>query len=134
MWAGSAYHSTRITRRELRRENRDENKINQEPRGSAQGQGGHSLIFAFLIFYRVRPLTEADKKKAAQEWERFKKKTSKDVAIVGEYAHIWGTTYNGMVIVESRDLSAFHDFWHRFRETTRWYVPETRTYIAQKEE
>ncbi len=111
-----------------------ENKINQELRGSPRGQGAYSLIFAFLIFYRVRPLTEADKKKAAQEWERFKKKTSKDVAIVGEYAHIWGTTYNGMVIVESRDLSAFHDFWHRFRETTRWYVPETRTYIAQKEE
>jgi hypothetical protein len=56
------------------------------------------------------------------------------VEIVAEYAHIWGTTYNGMITVESRDLSAFHDFWHRFRETTRWYVPETRTYIAQKEE
>ena len=92
------------------------------------------LIFAFMIFYRVRPLTEADKKKAATDWEAFKKKLSKDVAIVSEYAHIWGTTYNGMILVESRDLSAFHDFWHRFRETTRWYVPETKTYIAQKEE
>jgi len=94
----------------------------------------HNMIFAFLIFYRVRPLTEADKKKARIEWERFKKKLSKDVAIVGEYAHIWGTTYNGMIIVESRELSAFHDFWHQFRETTRWYVPESKTYIAQKEE
>lgn len=94
----------------------------------------NDLIFAFLIFYRVRPLTEADKKKAATGWEAFKKKLSKDVAIVSEYAHIWGTTYNGMILVESRDLSAFHDFWHRFRETTRWYVPETKTYIAQKEE
>lgn len=92
------------------------------------------LIFAFLIFYRVRPLTEADKKKATADWERFKKNLSKDVEIVAEYAHIWGTTYNGMITVESRDLSAFHDFWHRFREATRWYVPETRTYIAQKEQ
>jgi hypothetical protein len=93
-----------------------------------------SVIFAFLIFYRVRPLTEADKKKATAGWEQFKKNLSKDVEIVAEYAHIWGTTYNGMITVESRDLSAFHDFWHRFRETTRWYVPETRTYIAQKEQ
>src|SRR5438034_3076117 len=94
----------------------------------------NSLIVAFLIFYRVRPLTEADKKKATAGWEQFKKNLSKDVEIVAEYAHIWGTTYNGMITVESRDLSAFHDFWHRFRETTRWYVPETRTYIAQKEQ
>jgi len=94
----------------------------------------NSLIFAFLIFYRVRPLTEADKKKATAGWEQFKKNLSKEVEIVAEYAHIWGTTYNGMITVESRDLSAFHDFWHRFRETTRWYVPETRTYIAQKEQ
>jgi len=90
------------------------------------------MIFAFLIFYRVRPLTEADKRKAKLEWERFKKKLSKDVAIVSEYAHIWGTSYNGMIIVESRDLSAFHDFWHRFREATRWYVPESRTYIPRR--
>ena len=54
--------------------------------------------------------------------------------IVAEYAHVWGTTYNGMILVESRDLSAFHDFWHRFREATRWYVPQTMTYIAQKED
>ena len=94
----------------------------------------HSLIFAFLIFYRVRPLTESDKKKAKAEWARFKKSIGKDVAIVGEYAHIWGTTYNGMILIESRDLSSFHDFWHRFRETTRWYVPETKTFIAQREE
>ncbi|OLE74156.1 hypothetical protein AUG19_09530 [archaeon 13_1_20CM_2_54_9] len=94
----------------------------------------YCMIFAFMIFYRVRPLTEADKKKARTEWERFKKKLSKEVVIVGEYAHIWGTTYNGMIIIESRDLSAFHDFWHMFRETTRWYVPETKTYIAQREE
>ena len=92
------------------------------------------MIFAFLIFYRVRPLSEADKKKATADWTRFKKSLGKDLAIVAEYAHIWGTTYNGMILIESRDLSTFHDFWHRFRETTRWYVPETRTYIAQKEE
>ena len=91
-------------------------------------------VYAFLIFYRVRPLSDSDKKKATMEWDQFKKKISKDIAIVGEYAHIWGTTYNGMIVVESRDLTAFHDFWHRFREQTRWYVPETRTYIAQKEE
>src|SRR5438132_12529950 len=94
----------------------------------------NSLGFAFLIFHRVRALTEADKKKATAGWEQFKKNLSKDVELVAEYAHIWGTTYNGMITVESPDLSAFHDFWHRFRETTRWYVPETRTYIAQKEQ
>ena len=79
-------------------------------------------------------MSEADKKKATSDWARFKKTLSKELAIVAEYAHIWGTTYNGMILVESRDLSTFHDFWHRFREATRWYVPETRTYIAQKEE
>ncbi len=73
------------------------------------------MIFAFLIFYRVRPLTEADKKKATAGWEQFKKNLSKDVEIVAEYAHIWGTTYNGMITVESRDLSAFHDFCDNFR-------------------
>src|SRR3989304_2023639 len=98
------------------------------------GYGVAGMIFAFLIFYRVRPLTESDKKKAKVDWGRFKKTVGKDVAIVGEYAHIWGTTYNGMIVVEARDLSAFHDFWHRFRETTRWYVPETKTLIAQREE
>lgn len=92
------------------------------------------LIFAFLIFYRVRPLTEADKKKAKSDWEGFKKQIPKDVQIVGEYAHVWGTTYNGMILIESRDMTTFHDFWHRFRDTTRWYVPETKTYIAQREE
>src|SRR6266704_693655 len=83
---------------------------------------------------QLKPLSEADKKKATADWARFKKTLSKELAIVAEYAHIWGTTYNGMILVESRDLSTFHDFWHRFREATRWYVPETRTYIAQKEE
>jgi len=107
-------------------------RLIQPSRGPVQG--AKSVIFAFLIFYRVRPLTEADKKKAATNWEEFKKKIPKDVAIVSEYAHMWGTTYNGMILVESRDLSSFHDFWHRFRETTRWYVPETKTFIGQKEE
>jgi len=31
-------------------------------------------------------LSDADKKKATVEWDQFKKKLSKDIAIVGEYA------------------------------------------------
>src|SRR5213080_3424659 len=81
-----------------------ESQINPLRDGSELGDV--SLIFAFLILFRVRPLTEADKKKAATGWEEFKKKMPKDVAIVSEYAHIWGTTYNGMILVESRIVSA----------------------------
>src|SRR5947199_10619370 len=90
-----------------------ESQINPLQDGSALGDV--SLIFAFRISFRVRPLTEADKKKAATGWEEFKKKMPKDVAIVSEYAPICGTTYNGMILLEPRHPSAFHDFSRRLR-------------------
>lgn len=92
------------------------------------------MIFVYLIFYKIRPLTDAEKEKARLNWEEFKKQLPEGVTLVGEYAHVWGTEYNGLIIVEASSHDAYHRFWHRFRETTRWYVPETKTYIAEKEE
>jgi len=90
------------------------------------------MTFAFLIFYKVRPLLEAEKEKARKQWEKFKKRLPKTIRLLSEYDHVWGSIYNGFLLIEAPDFATFHEFWHNFREETRWYVPETQTFIAHK--
>jgi len=92
------------------------------------------MTFAFLVFYKVRPLVESDAEKARKQWEEFKRELPKEVRIVGEYDHLWGSVYNGFLLIEAPDLATFHKFWHELRKETRWYIPETQTFIAHKRE
>ena len=90
------------------------------------------MTLAFLIFYKVKTLSNQEKEDAKREWSAFKNKLPSDLKIVGEYEHAWGSPYNGVFIVEADDIQPFLEWWPKFRDNTRWYVTETRTITCTK--
>ena len=102
------------------------------------------MTFGFIVFYKVKRMTPEEVQKAREEWSKFRRLTVREelaespggggVRIVGEYSHCWGMPYSGFLVVESEDLKSFHEWWHKFRDLTRWYVDEVHTVISQKAE
>ncbi|MEM1537609.1 MAG: hypothetical protein QXK12_06055 [Candidatus Nezhaarchaeales archaeon] len=102
------------------------------------------VVFGFIIYYKVRQLTPEEVQRSRDEWVKFRRMTERElhleepggggVKVIGEYIHCWGAPYTGFLVVEGRDLKAFHDWWHKFRALTRWYVEEIHTVIGEKEE
>ncbi|MBC7080876.1 MAG: hypothetical protein H5T44_01290 [Thermoplasmatales archaeon] len=91
-------------------------------------------MIGIVILYKLKtPMSKAEVKKAKEEWEKFKKSIKKDVKLIGEYAHAWGTSYNGFMLMEAKSFDAFQKFWGEFRDVTRWYAIETHTIFGEKE-
>ncbi len=90
------------------------------------------MTLAFLVFYKIRALSNQEKEDAKREWEEFKAKLPADIQIIGEYEHAWGSVYNGVFILETDNMSSFLNWWPKFRDLTRWYVTETKTITCTK--
>jgi hypothetical protein len=91
-------------------------------------------VIGVVILYKLKtPMSKEEVKKAREEWNKFKKSMTKDVKLIGEYAHAWGTSYNGFMIMEAKSFDAFQKFWEKFRNVTRWYAIETHTIFGEKE-
>ncbi len=91
-------------------------------------------MLGVVILYKLKtPMSEEEVKKAKEEWEKFKNSLGGGVRIIGEYAHAWGTHYNGFILLEASNFDAFQSFWKKFRDTTRWYAIETHTIFGEKE-
>ncbi len=88
--------------------------------------------YVFLIFYKLKQLTDEEEERARREWEDIMEEWPPEVRLIGVYDHAWGTDYNGLIIMESESMDAFTRFWKWFRDKIRWYVPETKTVIALK--
>ncbi len=91
------------------------------------------MTYGFIVFYRFK-LMDADEAKESREfWQRFRTESwPKELKIVGDYRHAWGTEWNGFLIIETESPQLFFEFWPTFREETRWYVENTRTVIGFK--
>jgi hypothetical protein len=91
------------------------------------------MTLGFIIFYRVKDLSPKELADSEKKWEDYKKnKWLKSVKLIGEYAHAFGIGYNGFMVLEVPDYDAFLKFYNDFRDTTRWYVTETRTITGVK--
>ncbi|MHA1410927.1 MAG: DUF3303 family protein [Candidatus Odinarchaeia archaeon] len=91
------------------------------------------MTLAFIIFYKIKKLSNQEADDAKRDWDEFKKKTPEGLRIAAEYDHAWGSKYNGIIIVESEKMEAFLEWWRKFRDFTRWYVIETRTITCTKD-
>ena len=89
------------------------------------------MTMGFLIFYKYKPMTTGEARRAAEEWEKFKAKNEAG-KVISEYDHAYGTEWNGFFLVETEDMASFEDFWKEFRNSTRWYVESTQAIIGRK--
>lgn len=86
----------------------------------------------FLVFYRFRPLDSEEKSIAKHKWDEIKSSLPKDIALIGEYDHAWGTEYNGFLMFQSNTSDQFFEWWSTFKDEIRWYVEKTHTIVARK--
>ncbi len=91
------------------------------------------MTYGFVIYYRFKLLTPEEAEKAREFWAEFRNESwPKDLEIVGNYTHAWGTEWNGWLLVETENPVTFFEFWPFFRDKTRWYIDNTRTIIGVK--
>ena len=84
----------------------------------------------FLVFYRLKRLSEEEEKKARREWEAILDKWPSKIRLMGVFDHAWGTRWNGFIMLECEDMREYISFWKWFRDEVRWYMPETETIIG----
>ena len=78
-------------------------------------------------------MTSEEAEKAREFWREFSEKEwPKDIAIIGDYRHAWGTEWSGFLLLETDTPQIFFEFWPKFRDKTRWYIENTRTVIGLK--
>jgi len=86
----------------------------------------------FLVFYRFRPLDSEEKSIAKHKWDEIKSTLPKEIELIGEYDHAWGTEYNGFLMFQSNTSDQFLEWWSTFKDEIRWYVEKTHTIVARK--
>jgi hypothetical protein len=91
------------------------------------------MTLAFVVFYKIKKLSNQEADDAKRDWKEFKAKVPEGLKIVSEYDHAWGTNYNGIIIIEAEKMEIFINWWTTFRDFTRWYVTETKTITCTKE-
>lgn len=93
------------------------------------------MTYGFVVFYRFHLMKEEDAKKAREFWaEYIKEEWPKEINLLGDYRHAWGSEWNGFLLLETKNPQSFFEFWPLFRDKTRWYVENTRTVIGLKRE
>ena len=93
------------------------------------------MTYAFIVFYHLKPMTEEESLKAREFWIEFSQTDwPSELAIIGDYSYAWGSEWNGFLLIESENPEMFFDFWPKFRDKTRWYIDNTRTIIARKQD
>ncbi len=89
------------------------------------------MTMGFLVFYKYKPMTTEEARRAGEEWKDFKAK-NKTAEIIREYDHAYGTEWNGFFLVETEDMASFENFWREFRDSTRWYIESLQAIIGKK--
>ena len=93
------------------------------------------MTFAFVVFYRFKLMTSDEVEKARGFWREYiEKNWPKELTILGDYRHAWGTEWSGFLFLETKNPQTFFEFWPLFRDETRWYIENTRTVIGLKRE
>ncbi|MHA1741567.1 MAG: hypothetical protein ACTSVD_05690 [Candidatus Thorarchaeota archaeon] len=91
------------------------------------------MTYGFVVFYRFKPMGREEAEKSRETWRRVRTEIwPKDLKIVGDYRHAWGTEWNGFLVLECDNPQVFFEFWPVFREETRWYLDNTQTVIGVK--
>ncbi|MGY5875524.1 MAG: hypothetical protein RTU30_07245 [Candidatus Thorarchaeota archaeon] len=91
------------------------------------------MTYAFVVFYRFRMMSAEEADKARNFWKEYlSEHWPKELTILGDYKHAWGTEWSGFLLLESENPLTFFEFWPVFRDKTRWYVDNTRTVIGFK--
>ncbi|MHA1238144.1 MAG: hypothetical protein ACTSSJ_02650 [Candidatus Odinarchaeia archaeon] len=91
------------------------------------------MTLVFFILLKFKTLSSEEKRETKEKWKEYKRRNiPKEIKIVGEYEHTWGTVWNGALLVETDKMEDFINWWPKFRDFNRWYVTETQTIIMTK--
>ena len=78
-------------------------------------------------------MTSDEADKARDFWREYIETSwPKELNILGDYRHAWGTEWSGFLFLETDNPQTFFEFWPQFRDKTRWYVENTKTVIGLK--
>ncbi len=93
------------------------------------GVGRFDLVY--VVLYRLRTLTEEEKRKWFVEWARIKAELPKGLEIIVEGFGAFGTAYTGFTVYEG-PLEAFREHFETLERKSASFVEKTETIIGTK--
>ena len=90
-----------------------------------------SMDFVYLSLYRLRPLSDEEKKEWFRRWAEIKAKLPKDIKIVTEAGHAFGTEFTGFTVYEG-PLHSFEELMSLLQRETGDIVDKSKTIIGTK--
>jgi len=87
--------------------------------------------FVYLSFYRLKTMSDDEKKDWFRRWAEIRGKLPQGIRIVTEAGHAFGTEYTGFTVYEG-PIDKFEELMSILRRQTGDVVEKTRTIIGTK--
>jgi hypothetical protein len=96
----------------------------------ASGVGGMNLVF--IQFYKLRTLTEEEKRSWFSDWAKIKEELPKDLKFVTESPHAFGTDFTGFTVLEG-SFEDYQSYVEIMDKKSSHVVEKTKTIIGTKD-
>ena len=96
----------------------------------ASSVGGMSLVF--IQFYKLRTLTEEEKRSWFTDWAEIKDQLPKDLRFITESPHAFGTDFTGFTVLEG-SFDDYQKFVEIMDQRSSHVVEKTKTIIGTKD-
>ncbi len=87
--------------------------------------------FVYVVMYRLKPMSEEEKKNWIKQWVVIRKELPKDIKIVTECGSAFGTDFTGFTVFEG-PFSKFEELVDILEENTKNLIEKTLTIIGTK--
>ncbi len=87
--------------------------------------------FVYIVMYRLRTLSEEEKKNWLQQWTKIRKELPQHIKIVTEAGHAFGTDFTGFTVFEG-PFSKFEEMVAVLERHTSGLIEKTLTILGTK--
>ncbi|MHA1908740.1 MAG: hypothetical protein ACW98Y_15680 [Candidatus Thorarchaeota archaeon] len=89
------------------------------------------LEFVYIVMFRLRSMSEEDKKDWIKKWAVARKKLPKGIKIITEAGNAFGTDFTGFTVFEG-PFSKFEELIDILELQSEGYIEKTKTIIGTK--
>jgi hypothetical protein len=91
-----------------------------------------SADYVYLTLYRLRTMSDADKKEWFKAWNEIKTQLPEGMKVITEAASAFGTEFTGFTVYEG-PLHKFEELVDKLEEYSQGYVEKSLTIIGTKD-
>ncbi|MFW9848469.1 MAG: hypothetical protein ACFFF4_04970 [Candidatus Thorarchaeota archaeon] len=89
------------------------------------------LEFVYIVMYRLRSLSDNDKKDWIKKWAIVRNKLPSGIKIITEAGNAFGTDFTGFTVFEG-PISKFEELMDLLEFQSEGYIEKTKTIIGTK--